>query len=56
MAELNVYISDVMKREMEYVGGIDWDRIIHETIWRKLSEAKKRIKKEEKQTNWENDY
>ncbi|MCX6804284.1 MAG: hypothetical protein NTY48_07015 [Candidatus Diapherotrites archaeon] len=41
MAELNVYISDVMKREMDYVAGVDWERIVHEAVWKKLTQAKK---------------
>ncbi len=55
MAELNVYITDVMKREMDYAGSVDWEKIIHEAVWKKLSEAKKYFKKQKPNT-WENDY
>lgn len=53
MAELNVYITEGMKREMDFAGCVDWEKIIHEALWKKLSEAKKG---KTKRNLWENDY
>ena len=55
MAELNMYISDGLKREMNYFQHVDWERVVQEAVWKKISNAKKGTKSE-KPALWEDDF
>ncbi|MEI7961907.1 MAG: hypothetical protein WCI04_06245 [archaeon] len=36
MAEMNLYISDVLRNEMNLCPNVDWEILIHRVFWDKI--------------------